>query len=358
MRIDALRLAVHYLRTYTRNHQKYAELAVNLNDLLASKENKPSLVPIDQEWMESTCKWNLDQKEQLQSDLKMYRTNLIKESIRIGCNDLANHFYECGLLDESLKMHLQSKEYCTTFQHMFDLCMNVIKISLETENPGQASSYILKAESLPLIQENPALCKKLVPIKAILALGFKRFKDAADMFISIPFNECEKISDVFTWTDIALYAGICALASYDRTQMKTLLFANSNFNSFLELDHRLKDLLFDFHKSKFESCLEQLDSLKVFSLISLMIYLRRSQSTLCLDPYLNPHIEVLYSSIRRKALVNYLQPYTVVNLATMSTVFRLDYHELEIVLLSLIREKKINIRIDSENMVSLVYFKE
>lgn len=51
--------------------------------------------------MESTQKAAQRRQESLETELNGYKTNLIKESIRLGHNELGNHHYACGRLQVS-----------------------------------------------------------------------------------------------------------------------------------------------------------------------------------------------------------------------------------------------------------------
>ena len=59
------------------------------------------------------------------------------------------------------------------------------------------------------------------------------------------------------------------------------------FKSFLELEPQLRDILFKFNESKYAICLKLMDQIK---------------DSLLLDLYLSPHVNVLYSLIRQRAL--------------------------------------------------------
>eukprot|EP00983_Pelagomonas_calceolata_P047560 1140715-Pelagomonas_calceolata.AAC.2 len=52
------------------------------------------------QWAEATDRKALTKQERLESELHGYKTNLIKESIRMGHNDLGDFFYERGDLQD------------------------------------------------------------------------------------------------------------------------------------------------------------------------------------------------------------------------------------------------------------------
>ena len=57
------------------------------------------------EWMETRGKRAALKLEKLDTDLKNYRSNSIKESIRRGHDDLGDHYLDCGDLSNALKCY-------------------------------------------------------------------------------------------------------------------------------------------------------------------------------------------------------------------------------------------------------------
>ena len=61
------------------------------------------LSPALLEWIETRSKKAALKLEKLDTDLKNYKSNSIKESIRRGHDDLGDHFLDCGDLSNALK---------------------------------------------------------------------------------------------------------------------------------------------------------------------------------------------------------------------------------------------------------------
>jgi hypothetical protein len=66
--------------------------------------------------------------EKLDTDLKNYKSNSIKESIRRGHDDLGDHYLDCGDLANALKCYSKARDYCTSGKHVVQMCLNVIKV--------------------------------------------------------------------------------------------------------------------------------------------------------------------------------------------------------------------------------------
>lgn len=114
------------------------------------------------------------------------------------------------------------------------------------------------------------------------------------------------------------------------------LIDNSDFKSFLETVPDVRDIINDFYDSKYGRCLGLLEKMK---------------SDLLLDIHLHDHVNVLYTKIRNKAIVQYFSPFISVDLAQMAAAFNTDIQSLEKELANLIVENVIQARIDSHNKV-------
>lgn len=84
--------------------------------------------PLDTAWAEATRKKALLKLEKLDTDLKNYKGNSIKESIRRGHDDLGDHYLDCGDLSNALKCYSRARDYCTSAKHVINMCLNVIKV--------------------------------------------------------------------------------------------------------------------------------------------------------------------------------------------------------------------------------------
>lgn len=83
----------------------------------------------DLHWVESKSKKAALKLEKLDTDLKNYKSNSIKESIRRGHDDLGDHYLDCGDLSNALKCYSRARDYCTSGKHVVNMCLNVIKVT-------------------------------------------------------------------------------------------------------------------------------------------------------------------------------------------------------------------------------------
>lgn len=122
----------------------------------------------DSIWVESTSKKSALILEKLDSDLKNFKINSIKESIRRGHDDLGDHYVLAGDLSNALKCYSRARDYCTSGIHVINMCWNVIKVSIYLQNWSHVVSYVSKAENIPDIssgnKENMLVCTVFINI--------------------------------------------------------------------------------------------------------------------------------------------------------------------------------------------------
>jgi len=214
------------------------------------------------------------------------------------------------------------------------MCLNVIKVSVATNNFSHVLNYVSKAEQTPGLAANKLVDSQLKATAGLAHLENRKFKAAAKKFIETGFELGSKFNDVIAPEDIAIYGSLCALAEYDRRELKMEVLDNPQFQNYLELVPRLGECLSDFYNSKYAPCLAYLDTLK---------------NDLLLDLHLHDHIQVLYEKVRTKALVQYFSPYTSVDMNKMAQAFQVTMVDLEKELSKLIVDGTISARIDSHN---------
>lgn len=211
--------------------------------------------------------------------------------------------------------------------------MNVIKVSIEMGNYAHVSNYVAKAEQTPDLTDKVVIAKLKV-CSGLANLSSKKYKLAARKFLETTFDLGTNFNDVVSPQDVAVYGALCALATFERAELKRVIDSPS-FRNFLELVPEVRDLLNDFYFSRYASCLKYLDKLK---------------NPVLLDIHLHEHVESLIQKIREKALVQYFSPFISVDMQEMAKAFNTTVVGLEKELSKLIFEGLIQARIDSHNM--------
>ncbi|KAL3536868.1 hypothetical protein ACH5RR_000234 [Cinchona calisaya] len=328
MQLEALRMAYDEVKKGENTHL-FGEVVQKIDGRLG-----PNYGP-DSSWTDTVDHRAEQRKEKLENELNAYRTNLIKESIRMGHNDFGNFYYAHGALAEAFKNYVRTRDYCTTSKHIVHMCSNAILVSIEMGQFTHVTNYISKAE-----QSQDALdavtSAKLRCAAGLAHLEGKKYKLAARKFLETSPELGNHYTEVIAPQDVATYGGLCALASFDRTELKTKVIDNINFRNFLELVPAIRELIQDFYTSHYASCLEYLENMK---------------ANLLLDIHLHDHVETLFDQIRNKALIQYTHPFVSVDLRMMANAFKTSVTGLEKELEALITENQIQARIDSHNKV-------
>ncbi|XP_065343145.1 COP9 signalosome complex subunit 1 isoform X2 [Cloeon dipterum] len=347
LKVEALKMAITHV-SFTCNISLYQTLHRKLVETLGSAGRLPDVAggaaskdfaPIDNQWIEVRSKKAAVLLEKLDTDLKNYKSNSIKESIRRGHDDLGDHYLDCGDLSNALKCYSKARDYCTSGKHVVEMCLNVIKVSIYLQNWAHVVSYVGKAESTPDFSEgkesNQTVLTKLRCSSGLAELAGRKYKSAAKHFLQANFDHCD-FPEILSPSNVAVYGGLCALATFDRHELQKNVIFSSSFKLFLELEPQLRDIIFKFYQSKYASCLKLLDEMK---------------DNLLLDMYIAPHVNTLYSQIRNRALIQYFSPYMSADMRKMAESFNTSVPALEDELMQLILDGQIQARIDSHNKV-------
>lgn len=326
--LEALRLAHDELRK-TENTALYAQVVDRIGGQLGDGYT------LDAAWVEATERKAASRGEKLEQELSGYKTNLIKESIRMGHNDLGDYHYSRADLQQAFKCYVRTRDYCTTSKHILQMCLNVIRVSIELGNFVHVSNYIQKAEQTPDLQD-PVVLSKLRCASGLAALEGKKYKAAAKKFVEVHFDMGSEYADVISPQDVAVYGALCALASFTRQELKQRVLDNVMFRNFLELVPEVRELINDFYGSNYASCLATMKRLK---------------PTLALDLHLHDHVDTLYEQIRQKALIQYVTPFSSVDLQKMASAFVTTLPGIMKELAALIMDGQVQARIDSHNKV-------
>ncbi|KHN27284.1 COP9 signalosome complex subunit 1 [Glycine soja] len=287
--LEALRMAYDEIKK-GENTQLFREVVQKIDGRLGPNYG------MDAAWCDAIDRRAEQKKEKLENELNAYRTNLIKESIRMGYNDFGEFYYAHGQLGDAFKSYVRTRDYCTTSKHIVHMCMSAILVSIEMGQFPHVTSYVSKAEQSPDALEAVTVAK-LRCAAGLANLEAKKYKLAA---------------------------------------RKSKVIDNSNFRNFLELVPEARELINDFYSSHYASCLEYLGNLK---------------ANLLLDIHLHDHVETLYDQIRHKALIQYTLPFVSVDLNMMANAFKTTVAGLEKELEALITDNQIQARIDSHNKI-------
>ncbi|KAL0309205.1 UNVERIFIED_CONTAM: COP9 signalosome complex subunit [Sesamum radiatum] len=337
--LEALRMAYDEIKK-GENTQLFREVVAKIDGRLGPDYEG------DKAWADDVDRRAELRKEKLENELKASMTNLIKESIRMGYIDFGDFYYAHGQLGDAFKSYVRTHDYCTTSTHIIHMCLNAILVSVEMGHFFNISSYVSMAwqnkDRLDTVTISKLRC-----VAGLADLMCKKYKLAAREFLETGPLVQNSYTEVIALKDIATYGGLCALATFDRAELKAIYHAllvflksyvidNINFRDCLELVPEIRELINDFYSGRYVSCMEYLENLK---------------ANLLLDIHLHDHLKTLYKQIRNKALTQYVRPFVSVDLQMMASAFKTSVTDLEKELETLIPNNQIKARIDSHNKI-------
>ncbi|KAI8069194.1 26S proteasome subunit RPN7-domain-containing protein [Gongronella butleri] len=340
LRVEAYTYALHIIQHETHNVGAYDVCLEKLNEARAIAGQEA--IAAAHEWRETTLKQNKARLDQLEAELKTYRTNMVKESIRVAQGKLGDYYFDVGNMNDAFRHYSKTREFCTTSKHMVDLCFNMIKVHVESEQYHHLASYVARAEVIPQLPDKVNTLAALKCYQAIAALNggdaLAATATVSSLLTShVTVDTSHAISQILAPSDIAIYGGLCSLASMDRRSLHELLNTNAAFRAFLELEPHIREIMELFQQSKYAECFALLDTHK---------------PAWKLDVYLAPHIDKIIHCIRERAMVQYCLPYSAIDLRNMACAFNTTVQALETDLVRLIADKqKIQARIDSHDKI-------
>ncbi|KAF9531186.1 26S proteasome subunit RPN7-domain-containing protein [Crepidotus variabilis] len=330
--------------------------------------NPMELAELDTKWADEAIMKNQADRAKLEVELKTYSNNMIKESIRMAHRDLADFYRATGDYGTALKHYTKSREFCTTSQHVLEMCMSILELLIEQRNYSHLTTYVFKAEAaldataaaasnaaannsaggaaVPATStkkkpsERESVQAKLDLATALSHLGQSNYEKAANAFLKIGSTKelGDWVGKLVAPGDIAIYGTLCALASLKRSQIKTRILENSVFGVYIEQEPYVRELIESYMSSNFKNVLE---------------LLAKYSTRHYVDIHLSTHVNELANSIRNWAVVLYFQPFASIKLERMSIAFGWTIEEVEHHVVNLIQSGAIQGRVDSQNKILL-----
>ncbi|KAI5304288.1 hypothetical protein KEM56_006659 [Ascosphaera pollenicola] len=291
---EALRLAVKEAKS-GRDVEAYRKATEALSRVSGEEDVKTSAV--DMRWIEKTTRQNELEAERLESELRGYKNNLIKESIRMGYQELATLYYETGDLDACIRACDRLRDHCTTTQHVLARIFTLIIVHVDRQAYPDARAWLGNLnradESIP--DSDTQSKSKVRAATGLYYLLTKQYGKAASFFLSCDPALGSDFAEVLTINDVAIYGTLCALATMDRHEIRQSILNNPVFQKIIEEEPHLRQAVKFFCASKFQSFFEILEAYKVDYL---------------LDIHLSSHVAELYKMIRIKAMQQYIVPFS------------------------------------------------
>ncbi|KAK5173319.1 uncharacterized protein LTR77_002000 [Saxophila tyrrhenica] len=354
---------------------KDVQLYARLHDI-ADRLGFADLAKMDTAWASKQEEANRRELSRLEGELRGYKNNMIRESIRMGQDDLAAHQLSTGGpvpdpndphsqhtsgYNAAYQAYGKMRDYCTTPTHIASMTLRLIYTSLlqavsSRQAGGSPTMYyntaVSNAHRIRTIGVKEEEMDRLVPIMnaslGIAYLGNGSYRDAASYLLSThqdyatlgAVHNTDFPRMVASGNDIAVYGGLCALATMDREQLLTRVLGGP-FRFFLELEPHMRKAISLYTTAKYEACLNTL---------------RHYHADWSLDVFLGPHVDLLFARIREKSITAYFSSFSQVSLSSLASTFPPAHttssdvqHAMELEALSMIQSGTLAARLDVVN---------
>ena len=302
LRLEALRAAV--------NEAKQGNDLINYKNALSLLQRSSRGGPdgmVDQAWVEQKAKKSKAETLRMEHELKGYKNNLIKESIRMANEELGNHYRGIGDLDNAQKAYGRMRDFCQTPAHIASTAFHMIQVAVEQGNWLAVQSQVHKIRNLQMKPDEAARSQpKIQAAMGLYQMCTGDYLNAAVSFLATEPSLGDTYNEILSANDVAIYGGLCALASMNRHELQSKVLESSTFRSFLELEPHIRRAISFFCASKYSQCLDILENYR---------------SDYLLDIYLFQHVPNIYRRIRTKSIVQYFEPFSRVTLDAMAQTF-------------------------------------
>jgi len=270
--------------------------------------------------------------EILESELSAAKSAVMKEGTRQAYNDIGHLWYQMGNLTEALKSYLRTRDLCTMTRHNCEMALNVISVSIDLKQFFNVNNFVSKVTDAG---GDEVVVAKLKVASAMADLYDQQYHAAALQFLDVNPVLGNQYNNVASAEDLAIYGSVCALATFDRTELRTKLVDNKSFiNAYLSLVPDFKAMVLGFCGGDYGQAFKLLEDVR--------------PRLLC-DMYLHAHVTQLVHMISERMLLQYFAPYSAVDLGRMASSLHLDAKTLEAALVRLISSGRLSARIDAQS---------
>lgn len=267
----------------------------------------------------------------------------------MGYDDLGQHYHRIGDLPQAAKAFTKMRDFCTTPSHVIIMKLRMLGVAIEQRN------WIAVQTNVSTIRQGghkqaevEKISAKLSAAAGLADMASGNYAEAAEEFLKTdprmatakmddPADE-ESFNEVMTPNDVAVYGGLCALASMSRDGLQKKVLDNASFRNYLELEPHIRRAVSFFVSGKYASCLAILNNYKPDYL---------------LDIYLKHHVDPIYAEVRTKAIRQYFIPFSHVTLAALASAFDTDEASITAELISMIKKGQLDARIDLVDRILL-----
>ncbi|KAF2858961.1 hypothetical protein K470DRAFT_259345 [Piedraia hortae CBS 480.64] len=307
---------------------------------LASELGCEDISQVDTEWIAQTTSNNVREIGRKESELRGYKNNLIRESVRMGHADVAKEILATGGLSTETRGSQSGyqaaydvfgcmRESCSTPSHLISMTIKMMYAALliSAFTPSSTTgtwTYVqthaskLQTTNAKTDEQHQAMAAGGVAL-GLCHLAQKSYEDAAQAFVQTstryinmaPIHEVDFCHSIATANDVAVYGGLCALATFSRAKLAEML--NGPFRPFLELEPHVRKAISLFTTAKYEICLQLLERYRTDWKLDLWLGAG--------DKDTESRVDTLFKLIRQKCVTEYCRVFEDVSLSSLEAKF-------------------------------------
>ncbi|KAJ8903836.1 hypothetical protein NDN08_000369 [Rhodosorus marinus] len=334
LELEAIRILFRELKK-GQNTSLYKEVFAMANGRI------PEESLFDSEWVKGIESQGQLRHASLQGELENNRAQQITRSIQMSTKNLAEYYYGRGDFANALKYYKKILKVDTLNNlTLSEACLTICNTHVLLSEFEGVKHQIALSQQAPEAFSESNVVSRVKCYSGLAALVKGDYYEAAQEFSQISLDPeqdtKEAIGETLAFDDIALYGGLCGLATFSRAELESNIIKNEAFRKFLELVPEVREMIMDFYNSEYASSLS---------------YLERMKPDLALDLYLSAHVEALCGEVRSKGLIQYCLPYRSVDMKAIANSFNTTTEPVLEELSALIEQGKIKARIDTEKKV-------
>mmetsp|Transcript_3392 Transcript_3392/g.3115 ORF Transcript_3392/g.3115 Transcript_3392/m.3115 type:complete len:339 (+) Transcript_3392:226-1242(+) len=279
--------------------------------------------------------WELQFKEQIERKelaVNQAKNAGLKDSMKISIIEEGDMFLDAGEPGLALKTYMRLKDIQSTKDQQYELYTKIARAALQKSNFSYAQNICQKAISVGTAS---------IPLKSVVQaivgvchLESKNYKQAARAFLEV--KQGQIYHEFLTDSDIAIYTTLCALISFDRSEVKNEILKSKTFGTFLEEEPRCIEILDAFLSCRYFDLIQRLNSIR---------------DSLRYDLFIGAKLSDVYLEIKNRAIADFLKPFKRVKLDVLAHAFNSSVEDIEKQVARLIMDGTVEARIDSHNKI-------
>jgi len=291
---------------------------------------------MDTQWMTQQQQTNDKKTRYLEDEIQRWRNLSNREKICSSYLEAAEYCVSIGNFNQAISRFIEAKSYAGDTKMLLDINLKIMVTSIKSGQFGHVKSEASHALASEDIFKDHQFKSKVLCCLGLYWLWSGRYEMAVHHFLDCHFSIYNAFPEILSGADIALYGGLCALASFNRMTLKKRVLDNAEFKRFLELQPKVNALIQGFYDSEYGKVMSGLNGLR---------------NDMVIDLYLAPRVDNLLTAIRGKALVQYFSPYSAMDINKMADSFKVPVQEMEQELAVCIGDGHIKAKIDSHNKI-------